>query len=249
MKNYTHIPAALIQEKAKIKSFAKGMRVFAKLKMRTAKQQVLKKDVPGWKSAARLGLLTEDPNNNRKLYVKSYKSWKGKRVKLLKSDVEGDMLAAAHAILLQYQLCIHGTREEREGRKPASRNHERALKPSAHNGGIALSQHGKVAHRSKSTCSRMRRRIEKAGYGTFVRRSVLISHAAGDEEQRVLPASYAGCGRLWTDGHGKLWKEVTSEARLNHFEFSCKRIYNRPGTKPKAKSWAKQVERRAWYDH
>jgi hypothetical protein len=96
----------------------------------------------------------------------------------------------------------------------------------------------------------LRAKITAAGYGSFNRRSVIISHAAGDERQRVLPDTHGDkwtdrpTGYLWTTADGMLMKEMTSEACVNYFEFNYKKI-RKPKKKPAGRKTFKRHRKKS----
>lgn len=227
-KNRTKVPVQLLFQCARFKRFERGLQAYLKVKMQTARVQLLKKEMKDWQSALRLGLVFEDPNNNRKIYLKSYKDFSKVRVEFTRNDIETNLFAAVNAVIIQYGLVIQEGARDNSGGLPKEgkiNRKQRELKPSVHNNGMSLSLMANATGRSKSSCSRARRKIEAAGLGVFTRRSILISHAAGDERQRVLSDDHGGNGYLWTDGEGRLYKEITSLAAISYYTFCYKKIY------------------------
>ena len=234
------------------KDFAVGVAAFLKMKM-TGRVVFSKKEMPQWKAARRVGLVFENKKNNREIFLKSYKAFRGPKIRLSQNDISvQNIVAAVEAVMVQYSMKVHVS-EARDNCVTRKGLNNREVTSSLHKNGIALSVLAMKTKRSKSTCSRARRAIEKAGYGYFERQRVVLNYAAGDERQRVLPDDHGDyfkdgvmvkTGFIWaTKADGVLMKELTAKAVVNYFSFSY-----RDGKRKPAKTDVCQPQYpRSWY--
>lgn len=242
---HTQVPIRLLHKVHKEKHYTAGLKAFLMVKLTTSRVQITKAEMPGWKSALGLGLVKEDPNNNRKLYLIGYRRYYGPKVAFTQGDVLKNLNAKVTATLMQYRLVIHeGTGDNApDAGKCRRRNGDSVLNPSVHNGGVSLSLMSKLAGKSKSSWSRARKQINESGIGVINRRTIQISEAAGDERQRLRPDDYGGKGYLFVDCEGRLWKEITSECLLAiHIDY--RRCYTPPSRATVAK--AARSAKKAW---
>mgnify|MGYP006913921767 FL=1 len=234
------------------KDFAVGVAAYLKMKL-TGRVVFSKKEMPQWKAARRVGLVSENRKNNREIFLKSYKSFRGPKIRLSQNDISvQNIVAAVEAVMVQYTLKVHVS-EARDNCVTRKGLNNREVTSSLHKNGIALSVLAMKTKRSKSVCSRARRAIEKAGYGHFERQRFVLNYAAGDERQRVLPDDHGDyikdgvkvkTGFIWaTKADGVQMKEITAKAVVNYFSFTY-----RDGKRKPAKTDVCQPQYpRSWY--
>ena len=214
------VPVRLIEHALKSGVSPRGIVVYLKAKMKV-EAELDKKDVPGWKAALKGGLLKTNRKNNRKLYPLPFKGWGGTKVVVTLGNLhQHSAEAVVSCIMHSYGLTLHkgiATNPKGPDKGTKKKRNPLKLKPTPHAGGISLSIYANMTGRSKSTASRHRKQMVKSGAGAANRRTILLSHAAGDEQQRVLPDSYAGKGYIFTKADGTLWKEITSEVLVVDF--------------------------------
>lgn len=247
---YLNIPIAFIIYVLGHNAPKEGLKDFFRAKA-ALKSICNKKDFPKWKAMKRMGLIRENTKDNTLFHPKSLKEWKGPTVKVPVEVLTSNKVTAAFsAALTRYMLEVHNEVADngklRKQIKPA-----RVQSGQLNYKGISHSLFAKAARMSKSTAARCRKEVVKADFGTYQRRRVILSYAAGDERQTVLQDSHGGPGFIYADKSGIVWKEFTAEAFIPFFDIRYKRIpkhkapksvRNFDGSKMHKTSWSSALE-------
>lgn len=239
-----NIPVAFINHVLGHNAPKEGLKDFFRAKARL-KAVCNKKDYPKWKSMRRLGLIRENTKDNTLFHPRSLKEWKGPTVKvridiLTSDDVVGAFTAALTRYFLEIQNGVADKGKVRKQVKPAR------VQPTPHFKGISHSLFAKHTGMSKSSAARCRNAVVKGDFGCYKRRRVVLSYAAGDERQTVLPDDHGGKGFIYADKSGIVWKEFTAEAFITFFDIRYNKVPKHKTPKPIRSFDGSRLHKTSW---